>query len=384
MYDYGYNYGYDSYDYGSTASAVGIFAGVGIVMWIIGMAVAVFSLICMWKLFKKAGKPGWASIVPIYNTIVMIEIAELPMWYIALFFVPFANIYAMFKIYIEIAHKFGKSTGFGIGMVFLGVIFIPMLAFGKAEYNKINDVSVNNNVNLQNNFTGSEQVNSNINVNMQNVNSQFNVMDVNSGMISGPMYDANMQNNGNMFQPVGNVNNNVNETNVNLVSNNFSQNDMNTNFNNMGMNSGSAMSSNPVVNSVSEVVNTPVMPATNMVSVNETVIPVMSVNNSIPEPTVTPGVNMNMAPQVMPVNTVNVVPTISEPMMSNTNVVSQPVMETPVVNSTTVGMMEPIMNTNVTTSNLGQITNNMTKICPNCGNQVDYNAIMCNNCGQNL
>ena len=132
MYDYGY--GYDSYDYGAAANAVGIFAGVSILMWIIGMAVVIFSVVCMWKVFTKAGKKGWASIIPIYNMVVMIEIAELPMWYIALFFVPLANIYAMFKIYIEIAHKFGKSTGFGIGLIFLGVIFMPMLAFCKAEY----------------------------------------------------------------------------------------------------------------------------------------------------------------------------------------------------------------------------------------------------------
>ena len=139
MYDYSYGY-----DYG-TQAATGLAAfGVGMLfIWLISVAISVFTIICNWKVFKKAGKPGWASIIPIYNTIVMIEIAELPMWYIALFFVPFANIYAIFKINIEIAHKFGKSTGFGVGMTLLSPIFMAILAFGKdANYKGVQNVGV--------------------------------------------------------------------------------------------------------------------------------------------------------------------------------------------------------------------------------------------------
>ena len=69
--------------------------------------------------------------MPIYNIIVILEITELPMWYIALLLIPFANIYAMFKIYIEFAKKFGKSVGFGIGIIFLAPIFLGILAFDK-------------------------------------------------------------------------------------------------------------------------------------------------------------------------------------------------------------------------------------------------------------
>lgn len=136
MYDYGY-YDYETtYDVGTelagaATSAVAGFAIFGIIMWVIAMGISVFTIICMWKLFEKAGKPGWASIIPIYNIIVMLEITELPMWYIALFIVPFANIYAMFKIYIEFAKKFGKSAGFGVGMVFFAPIFLGILAFDK-------------------------------------------------------------------------------------------------------------------------------------------------------------------------------------------------------------------------------------------------------------
>ena len=112
-------YDYDLYDYSagvSTTSSIGTFPLIG------GSLASILIIVSLWKIFKKAGKPGWASIVPIYNMIV-------------LFFIPFANIYALFKIYIELAHKFGKSTGFGVATVFFSIVCLPILAFSKtAEY----------------------------------------------------------------------------------------------------------------------------------------------------------------------------------------------------------------------------------------------------------
>lgn len=131
MYDY--NYYYDAGASTTTGAMVGFLA----IYYIFMLAICVFEFICLWKVFKKAGKKGWESIVPVYNLIVMLEIAELPAWYVVLFFVPIANIYATFKTYIEIAHKFNKSTGFGIGMAFLAPIFFAILAFDKnCQYNK--------------------------------------------------------------------------------------------------------------------------------------------------------------------------------------------------------------------------------------------------------
>ncbi len=121
------------YDYSSSISTSDLFAFSGTTM-LISAAIGILIIVAMWKIFTKAGKPGWASIVPIYNIIVMLEIAGLPTWYILLCLIPFANIYVTFKMYIEIAHKFGKSTGFGVGMVLLSVIFIPMLGFSDATY----------------------------------------------------------------------------------------------------------------------------------------------------------------------------------------------------------------------------------------------------------
>ena len=131
-------------------------------MILISSAVGLVMLISMWKVFKKAGKPGWASIIPIYNIYTMIQIAKLPTYYLLLFMIPIANIYAMFKIYIELAHKFNKSTGFGVGLIFLSVIFFPMLAFGDATYE---DSIIETNNNVPNNNT-----NNVVNNNLNNVN----------------------------------------------------------------------------------------------------------------------------------------------------------------------------------------------------------------------
>ena len=121
----------DPYGYGSAAgAAAGILGGFAI-FGILMMAVGILMLVSMWKVFTKCGKPGWASIVPLYNMFVLTEIAGVAWWYILLFCVPIANLYAMFVIYNNIAQKFGKSTGFTIGMMIVPFVFWPMLAFSK-------------------------------------------------------------------------------------------------------------------------------------------------------------------------------------------------------------------------------------------------------------
>ena len=106
----------------------------GIVPIIIGLALLVFLLAALWKTFVKAGKPGWASIIPIYNTIVMLEIVGRPVWWIVLMFIPLVNIVIVIIVMIDLAKSFGKDAGFGIGLAFLGFIFVPILGFGSARY----------------------------------------------------------------------------------------------------------------------------------------------------------------------------------------------------------------------------------------------------------
>ncbi|SFN45614.1 hypothetical protein SAMN05428949_2888 [Chitinophaga sp. YR627] len=117
-------------DYSSYDSSGGILAGVSIVFILIWLAFVVFYIYCSWKIFEKAGKPGWASIVPIYSTIVMLEIVGKPWWYIFMFLIP---IYGWFILPIMLTHEFsksfGKDIGFTLGLLFLSPIFIPIMAF---------------------------------------------------------------------------------------------------------------------------------------------------------------------------------------------------------------------------------------------------------------
>ena len=87
-----------------------------------------------WKAFEKAGKPGWAAIVPFYNFWVMIQIAGKPWWWFILLFVPVVGFVITFLVFHEIAKSFGKGIGFTIGLILLGFVFWPLLGFGDATY----------------------------------------------------------------------------------------------------------------------------------------------------------------------------------------------------------------------------------------------------------
>ncbi len=109
-------------------------SGPGIVFFIFYFAFVAFMIIVMWKIFVKAGKPGWGCIVPIYNIILQLEIAGRPLWWIFLMFIPIVNFIIAIIITLDIAKAFGKGTGFGVGMILLPIIFYPILAFDSSEY----------------------------------------------------------------------------------------------------------------------------------------------------------------------------------------------------------------------------------------------------------
>lgn len=89
----------------------------------------------MWKVFEKAGKPGWAAIVPIYNIIILLQIIGKPLWWIVLLLIPIVNLVVFIIVSMEVAVCFGKSKGWGVGLLFfLGFIGYPLLGFGDATY----------------------------------------------------------------------------------------------------------------------------------------------------------------------------------------------------------------------------------------------------------
>lgn len=94
----------------------------------------IFNTVIMWKTFAKAGKPGWAVLVPIYNAIVAIQIAGKPIWWILLLFIPIVNIVISAILSIETAKRFGQDAAFGFLLFFLPIIGYAILAFGSAKY----------------------------------------------------------------------------------------------------------------------------------------------------------------------------------------------------------------------------------------------------------
>lgn len=101
---------------------------------IISLVLCVFVLVCMWIVFRKAGKPGWAAIVPFYNLYVLFDITWGSGMRFLLLLIPIYNIILGIQTQVRLARAFGKSGGFAAGLVFLPYIFIPLLAFGKETY----------------------------------------------------------------------------------------------------------------------------------------------------------------------------------------------------------------------------------------------------------
>src|SRR5262245_3587220 len=112
-------------------------ASPGPMFWLIWGAVILFYVAAMWKVFTKAGQPGWAAIIPIYNTIVLLQIAQKPIWWILLYFIPLVNIIVAIIVLHNISKNFGHGAGFTVGLLPLGFIFIPILAWGDSEYRPV-------------------------------------------------------------------------------------------------------------------------------------------------------------------------------------------------------------------------------------------------------
>jgi hypothetical protein len=109
-------------------------AGLGAGIMICYLAIIILIIAGMWKVFVKAGKPGWASIIPIYNLVVLLEIVGKPIWWIILMLIPLVNLIVYIIILVELAKRFGKGVGFAIGLLIFPFICFPILGFGSAQY----------------------------------------------------------------------------------------------------------------------------------------------------------------------------------------------------------------------------------------------------------
>ena len=97
------------------------------------LAFVLLVLISMWRVYERAGEPGWAVLIPIYNTYVLTRIGRVSGWWVLAMFVPLLNVVALFVISIGVAERFNRGAGFGIGLTILPFIFYPMLAWGDGQ-----------------------------------------------------------------------------------------------------------------------------------------------------------------------------------------------------------------------------------------------------------
>ena len=120
--------------FGSLLHASQVATGWAIVMNLISLACSILVVVSLWRIFQKAGRPGWAAIVPFYNLWVLHDMLYGQGAQMFFLLIPFFNLYWMFKYNIDLAAHFGKTAGFGVGMTLLGVVFYPMLGFGNEQY----------------------------------------------------------------------------------------------------------------------------------------------------------------------------------------------------------------------------------------------------------
>ena len=108
-----------------------IFTPFFLITWLI---IAILLIAAKWKVFVKAGQPGWAAIIPIYNIYIMTKIAGKPGIWTLLCLLPFVNLIFSIWLYNMISKSFGQEEGFTVGLVLLGIVFWPILGFGDSKY----------------------------------------------------------------------------------------------------------------------------------------------------------------------------------------------------------------------------------------------------------
>ena len=320
-----------SYGVSTTSGLTGAIATMVLFFLVLFMALSILMFISLWKIFKKAGKPGWASIVPIYNIYIMCEIAEKEWWYVLLSCVPFANIYAMIVLYNGMAKRFGKSGGFVAGMLLLPVVFFPMLAFGKDAAIVNNQPNTSNENNMTDNTLGANAA-AVPNMNEQTMTSN-EMVTPNNPVMSEPV----------MSNPVGNVpfGNTSVESGLNSQNNESVQNNQNTSAMDEPVMPQSNVNVAPTFDNVAhDNVQTPVMPNTMDAAQN------VNVGQNIGQSLENVQNTSAMDEHVMPKSNDNVAPTF--------NNVAQDNVQTPVMPNT----MNAAQNVNVG-QNIGQSLENV-------------------------
>jgi len=101
---------------------------------LIGLAFTALWIAGAWKMFEKAGQPGWGILVPIYNLLLIVRIAGSPDWMFILLLIPGVNIVAHIFVSLELGKRFSRGAAFTIGLIFIPAVFYALIGFSSDQY----------------------------------------------------------------------------------------------------------------------------------------------------------------------------------------------------------------------------------------------------------
>ncbi len=111
-----------------------LFRTIPAAVWVVYCLIFLIVIIAWWKVFEKARQPGWKALIPFYNFYILLKIVGKPGWWLILIFIPFLNLVFLIWTYNMLSKSFGKDEAFTVGLILLGFVFFPVLAFGSAKY----------------------------------------------------------------------------------------------------------------------------------------------------------------------------------------------------------------------------------------------------------
>lgn len=123
----------ETYNYDESMGS-GLLAGIGIGGTLISLAATILTIAGLWKMFEKAGKPGWAAIIPVYNFIILLEIVGKPLWWIIGILIPCVNFVVIIWVLNLLMKSFGKDSIYTVLAIFFSFIIFPMIGFGSDRY----------------------------------------------------------------------------------------------------------------------------------------------------------------------------------------------------------------------------------------------------------
>lgn len=101
---------------------------------VIALVLVVLVIAAVWRIFAKAGEPGWKALIPFYNLYIEYKLFWGNGWLFLLTCIPIVNVVVGIMLCHKMSKAFGHGVGFTLGLIFLPYIFMVILGFNGDEY----------------------------------------------------------------------------------------------------------------------------------------------------------------------------------------------------------------------------------------------------------